>query len=78
MILGRDEAAIFAYGFLLAFMTVGLMIAYIMGFLIATAGLHVVGALIGMTAVRKDRGEIFLRLSGALIAVMGVFLLVNA
>lgn len=54
-----------------------LMLAYIAGFLIATAGLHVIGALIGMTAVRNDRGTILLRFSGALIAVMGIFLIIN-
>lgn len=58
--------------------TVGLMIAYIAGFLIATAGLHVIGALIGMSAVRNPRGTTLLRASGVLIAAMGVFLLVGA
>lgn len=57
--------------------TIGLMAAYISGFLIATAGLHVVGALIGLMAVRSQRGEVLLRLGGGLIAVAGIFLIAN-
>ncbi len=57
--------------------TLDLMLAYIAGFLIATAGLHVIGALIGMTAIRNDRGTILLRFSGVLITVMGIFLIIN-
>ena len=34
------------------------MIAYIAGFLIATAGLHVVGALIGIQASRSKNGDL--------------------
>lgn len=55
--------------------TIGLMIAYITGFLIATAGLHVVGALIGIMAIRNDHGKTLLRVGGAAIAVVGIFLI---
>jgi urease accessory protein len=57
--------------------TVGLLIAYILGFLIATAGLHVVGALIGLLASRSQRGPLIMRLGGLAIALIGVFLVIN-
>lgn len=57
--------------------TAGLLIAYVSGFLIATAGLHVVGALLGIMAVRSERGDTVLRASGALIAVLGIFLIAS-
>lgn len=57
--------------------TVGLIIAYVLGFLIATAGLHVVGALIGLMANRSKRGPILMRVGGVAIALMGVFLILN-
>lgn len=55
--------------------TIGLMVAYIGGFLIATAGLHVVGALMGISASRSNRGKLLMRLGGAAISVMGVVLI---
>ncbi len=57
--------------------TVGLMIAYIAGFLIATAGLHVIGALIGILASRLKHGPQLMRLGGVFLVIMGVFLMVN-
>jgi hydrogenase/urease accessory protein HupE len=39
----------------------------------ATAGLHVIGALLGITAKSSRSGELVLRLSGILIAIVGVF-----
>jgi urease accessory protein len=57
--------------------TIGLMIAYITGFLIATAGLHVVGALVGIMAVRSERGITLLRLGGTAIALAGIFLIAS-
>lgn len=57
--------------------TLGLLIAYILGFLIATAGLHVVGALIGILVSRLQRGELLMRLGGLAIALIGVFLIMN-
>ena len=57
--------------------TVGLLIAYILGFLIATAGLHVVGALIGLLVSRLNRGELLMRIGGLAIALIGVFLIIN-
>lgn len=57
--------------------TAGLLIAYILGFLIATAGLHVVGALIGMIISRTQRGEMIMRIGGIAIALMGVFLILG-
>lgn len=57
--------------------TIGLMIAYIAGFLIATAGLHVVGALIGIMAGRSNRGPQLMRLGGVFLVIAGVFLIVS-
>ena len=57
--------------------TIGLLVAYILGFLIATAGLHVVGALLGMLFSRLNRGQLLMRLGGLAIALAGVFLIIN-
>ncbi len=57
--------------------TISLLIAYILGFLIATAGLHVVGALIGIIVGRLKRGELLMRLGGLAIALLGIVLIVN-
>ena len=57
--------------------TVGLLIAYILGFLIATAGLHVVGALIGISVGRLDRGVLAMRVGGLFLVVAGVLLILN-
>ena len=57
--------------------TIGLLVAYILGFLIATAGLHVVGALIGIMVGRLKRGQMLMRLGGLAIALAGVFLILN-
>ena len=57
--------------------TIGLILAYILGFLVATAGLHVVGALIGIQANRNARGPLLMRAGGLAIALAGVFLIVN-
>lgn len=54
--------------------TIGLIIAYVAGFLIATAGLHVVGALLGIMATRNKQGEMVLRIGGAVLAVVGIIL----
>lgn len=53
------------------------IVAYILGFLTATAGLHVIGALLGYIALRSARGATILRLSGIVIAAMGVFILAS-
>jgi urease accessory protein len=50
------------------------VVAYVLGFMTATAGLHVIGALIGYLLIRNERGEQVLRYSGAVIAAIGVFL----
>lgn len=55
--------------------TTGLMVSYIAGFLIATAGLHVVGALIGISAIRSNQGKMWMRLGGVAISVVGIFLI---
>ncbi|NDJ60247.1 MAG: HupE/UreJ family protein [Chloroflexi bacterium] len=52
-------------------------LAYVLGFLVSTAGLHVIGALVGYIALRSKRGTAILGVSGALIAVIGVVFLVN-
>ena len=57
--------------------TLGLLIAYILGFLIATAGLHVIGALFGILASRTKRGPFFMRLAGLVFALIGVSLIIN-
>jgi urease accessory protein len=57
--------------------TLGLLIAYILGFLIATAGLHVVGALFGILASRTKNGPLLMRIGGLVIALIGVFLIIN-
>jgi urease accessory protein len=49
--------------------------AYVFGFLVATASLHLVGALVGQMAVSTSRGANVLRFSGAIIAVVGVVLI---
>jgi urease accessory protein len=49
-------------------------IAYVVGFLVATAGLHVIGALIGYILLRNSRGAMILRAAGAVIAAMGIFI----
>lgn len=49
--------------------------SYVIGFVVATAGLHVIGALLGTIAVRTERGHRTLRMAGVLIAVMGVGIL---
>lgn len=48
------------------------IVSYVIGFMVATAGLHVIGALLGAMAVRTKRGDITLRIAGVLIAVVGV------
>lgn len=55
--------------------TVLAITAYVFGFLVATAGLHLIGALIGQIAVGNPRGANILRLSGVAIAIMGVFII---
>ena len=51
--------------------------AYVFGFLLATATLHLVGALIGQMAVSTPRGSQILRYSGVLIALIGVSLVMG-
>ena len=55
--------------------TVGLLIAYIVGFLVATIGLHIVGALLGMMAIRNTRGTRTLQVAGGVISVLGIFII---
>ena len=57
--------------------TVGLIIAYVAGFLIATVGLHVIGALIGLIANRNESGKMVMRITGGVIAAIGVFLVMG-
>ena len=53
------------------------VIAYIFGFLVATASLHLIGALIGQMTISTPRGAAVLRVSGAIIAAAGVFLVMG-
>lgn len=52
--------------------TILYIISYVVGFLVATAGLHVIGALIGAIAIRSPRGDMLLRVAGVIIAVIGI------
>jgi urease accessory protein len=52
-------------------------LAYVIGFLTATAGLHVIGALLGYIALRGNRGSMLLRLTGVFVAVAGAYLFMN-
>jgi urease accessory protein len=52
--------------------------SYMIGFLVATAGLHVVGALVGYIALRSTAGAVALRLVGLAVAAVGFGLLVGA
>ena len=45
------------------------VLTYVFGFLVATAGLHLIGALIGQMAVSSPRGANVLRYSGVVIAM---------
>lgn len=51
--------------------------AYIFGFLVATACLHLIGALGGQAAIGTPRGANLLRYLGAVIAGVGIFLVVG-
>lgn len=57
--------------------TISLLLAYILGFLIATAGLHVIGALIGLIADRSPNGTMLMRIGGVVIALVGAILIFN-
>lgn len=50
------------------------VLAYVLGFMTATAGLHVIGALIGYIALRNKRSALVLRFSGLVIGLVGVYL----
>jgi urease accessory protein len=50
-------------------------LAYVVGFLVSTAGLHVIGALLGYIMLRNQRGTLVLRGSGMLIALAGAFIM---
>lgn len=51
------------------------VIAYVLGFMTATAGLHVIGALIGYILLRRPRGATMLRVAGIAIAIAGIFII---
>lgn len=51
--------------------------AYVFGFLVATASLHLIGALTGQMAVNTPRGASVLRYSGVFIAAAGVYLVMG-
>jgi urease accessory protein len=57
--------------------TIIFFIAYVVGFVISTAGLHVIGALLGYIALRSERGVLVMRISGALIGITGMYFLLN-
>lgn len=51
--------------------------AYVFGFLVSTATLHLIGALVGQMAISTSRGASILRISGAVIAAVGAFLVLS-
>lgn len=50
-------------------------IGYITGFLVTTAGLHMVGAVGGLLILEDVRGRIHLRVLGTITAIIGIYLL---
>lgn len=52
------------------------VLAYVFGFLVATATLHLIGALVGQSLESTPRGENILRFAGAVIAGVGVLLVI--
>jgi urease accessory protein len=54
-----------------------IIIAYVVGFLVSTAGLHVIGALIGYVLLRNERSTMIMRVAGILIAVSGILFIGN-
>jgi len=51
---------------------------YAVGFVTATAALHVAGVLIGKLAIHSVRGATSLRISGAAIACIGIWFVLSA
>jgi urease accessory protein len=51
--------------------------SYIAGFLVTTAGLHVIGAVAALLALESASGAAWLRRSGGLTALLGVWLLLR-
>lgn len=51
--------------------------AYIFGFLLATAALHLIGALIGQIANKGPKSALILRYSGLAIALIGVVIFIR-
>jgi len=49
--------------------------SYVAGFLVTTAGLHVIGAVAALLALESPRGAARLRWSGAMTALIGIWLL---
>ena len=53
------------------------VLAYVFGFLVATATLHLIGALVGQSLESTPRGENILRFAGLVIAGVGVILVIG-
>ena len=51
--------------------------SYIAGFMMGTAALHILGVAIGLFAKRVRNGNVLLRYSGAVIAGMGIHILIG-
>lgn len=58
--------------------TIIFFIAYSIGIIVSTAGLNIISTLIGFIALRSERGELILRISGVLIGLAGIYFLLNA
>ncbi|MEM9468849.1 MAG: HupE/UreJ family protein [Pseudomonadota bacterium] len=51
--------------------------SYVVGFMIGTAGLHILGLAIGYFAKKAKKGEMLLQYSGAVIAGMGLHIILG-
>ena len=47
-------------------------ISFTMGFVLSTAGMHIIGALIGYIVLRAERGVLIMRALGLVIALFGI------
>ncbi len=50
---------------------------YATGFILSTASLHITGVVIGFISQKIPHGELVLRLLGGVIAIIGIYMLVN-
>lgn len=58
--------------------TIIFFLAYGVGIIVSTAGLNIIATLLSFIALRSERGELILRIFGILIALAGIYFLLNA